>query len=456
MIKKFFVKTLGCKVNQVESAFIIESLKREGFEFVSEDFAQIFILNSCIVTARAQSECKKILKKWHKKNPELIFLTGCYAQRFPEEAIFWAKNQNISKLILLGQQEKLNISDILKTILEKSDSLRTPVLMVGNLSGVKKFRSFFLHEFFGHSRAFVKIQDGCDNYCSYCIVPYCRGAPRSAPLDVVLKQVEIFVNQGYKEIVLTGIHIGKWGKDLDPPARLVDLLIELEKFLSSLGKHFILRLSSLEVNEIDQDFLDFAKNSKFLAPHFHIPLQSGSNKVLKFMNRHYTREFYLDILNKLYKIFPHATFGADVIVGFPGEEEKDFEDTYQLIEESPLNWLHIFPFSSRPGTKAENLPDKVHSEEIKKRCQILKSLILKKREKFLKKELGTIRKVVLEKFDPQREMYKGLSENYIGVFFKLQKSDINLKGKIFKVVFKEKEGNHLIGEVLSNPQNTKE
>ncbi len=453
MIKKFFVKTLGCKVNQVESSFIIECLKNENFIPSSEKEAQIFILNSCIVTAKAEAECRKIIKRWAKKNPELIILTGCYAQRFPQEILDWAKKQCIPNLIILGQKEKFEISQILKELLNKSD-IEYPLIMVEHLSKLSECEPIILHKFFGHSRAFVKVQDGCDNFCSYCIVPYSRGAPRSASAELVLNQIEVFINQGYEEIVLTGIHLGKWGKDLNPPQKLTDLLWKIEEFLLSYGKEFILRLSSLEVNEIDEDFLEFAKRSKFLAPHFHIPLQSGSNKILKLMNRHYSKEQYIEILEKLYKIFPHATFGADVIVGFPGEDDTDFCSTYEVVKNSPLNWLHIFPFSPRPGTKAEKFKNKVPFETIKKRCQILKDLIAQKREKFLEKEIGQTRKVVLEKFDEQK--WKGISENYIPVFLTIELPDPDLKGKIVKAIFKNKKGDHLIGEVLSIPQKTKE
>ncbi len=450
--KSFFVKTLGCKVNQVESAYILEKLNQEGFFLENEDKADILILNSCAVTEKADKEVYKILKKWLRFNPQLIVLAGCYSQKFSHTAYLFAKKFNMNNFLILGHREKFRISEILKEVLEK-EKLKLPLVLVGDVFQDKICEPLFIHKFFGHSRAFVKVQDGCDNFCSYCIVPNVRGKPRSVSLENVLKQIEIFINEGYEEIVLTGIHLGKWGVDLNPPKKLTDLLIEIERFLKSFNKNFHLRLSSIEVKEIDKDFLEFLKNSNFIVPHFHIPLQSGSNKILKLMNRDYTKEEYLEVLNKLYEIFPHATFGADVIVGFPGEEERDFNETYKVIKESPLNWLHIFPFSSRPGTFAESLNPKVSPGEIEKRKKILKELIKEKRQKFLEKEIGKVRRILLEYFDKNTNMWKALSENYISNFVKIGKEFYFFPGKIVKVKFKELKGDYLIGEPLKNFQN---
>jgi threonylcarbamoyladenosine tRNA methylthiotransferase MtaB len=323
--------------------------------------------------------------------------------------------------------------------------------LVEDISQEKTCYPIIIKDFFGHSRAFIKVQDGCDNFCSYCIVPYVRGQPRSVPLEYILKQTEIFVKRGYREIVLTGINLSKWGIDFNPPKNLTYLLVKMEEFLNSFNKEFILRLSSIEVNEIGEDFFDYVRNSKFIAPHFHFPLQSGSNKILKLMNRKYLRGEYLEVLERLYKLFPHATFGADVIVGFPGEDEKDFRDTYEFIERSPLNWLHIFPFSSRPGTFAEKLNSKIPQQEIENRKKMLKKLIESKREKFLEKEIGEERKVVIEFFDKNKNMWKALSENYINTYVdlsKFNKEKEDWQGKIVKIKFSKKEENYLVGDFL--------
>ena len=448
--KKVFVKTLGCKVNQVESAYILERLMEAGFSPSSEETSEILILNSCVVTSKAEAETKKIIKKWLKKNPKVIVLTGCYAQKFNKEAKDLFKSSNHTLFFILGQKEKLRIPEILKETIDKKEEISMPVLQVEDICEGEPCTPLILTSFYGHSRAFIKIQDGCDDFCSYCLVPYTRGHPRSVPLEFILKQIEIFIEKGYQEFLLTGIHLGKWGVDFRPPQKLTYLLREIENFLSTFNRKFIVRLSSLEVNEIDEAFLDFLKTSQFIAPHFHLPLQSGSNKILKLMNRHYSREKYLETLEKLYQLFPYATFGADVIVGFPGEEEKDFWDTYELIKNSPLNWLHIFPYSERPGTLAQKLTPKVPPKEIEKRKKLLMELITEKRELFLERELGNIRKALLENFDEKKQMWKALSENYITTYINLKntQNEEELKGKLIEVKFLKREADHLIGDLV--------
>lgn len=445
--KTFYIKTLGCKVNQVESAFLIEKLEEYGFKLTSEQEAQIYILNSCTVTHKAEAEAKKIIKRWKNKfSPELIILTGCYPQVYYKEIYEWAKKNNINNLLILGQEDKFRITEILNT----SFNLKEPVIKVTPIQEFTSCYPIILKRFYGHARAFVKVQDGCDQFCSYCIVPYTRGSPRSLPISLVLKQIDFYIKQGYKEIVLTGIHLGKWGKDFKPPQKFSELLLAIEDYLKTYNETFNLRLSSLEVKEIDEEFLVYIKESKFLVPHFHIPLQSGSNRILKLMNRHYTQEEYLETLEKLYKLFPHATFGADIIVGFPGETEEDFLETCKVVKNAPLNWLHIFPFSPRPGTKAEKMPDKIPANIIHERINILRKIIEEKRKEFLKSEIGKIRKVVLEKYDENKQAWKGLSENYINVLLKNITSETKFKGKIVKVKFIKQENSCLIGEVLDN------
>ncbi len=454
--KNFFVKTLGCKVNQVESAYIVESLLREGFSLSSEKEAEILILNSCIVTAKAEAETRKIIKRWLKLPPQIIVLTGCYSQKFYKEVSRNLPNNRV-KLLILGQKEKFRIAEILRKLFQEGQisEISKVFIQVEDVSQEKVCLPVILHNFFGHSRAFVKVQDGCDSFCSYCIVPYVRGAPRSVPAEKVLEQIKIFVEKRYQEVVLTGIHLGKWGQDFKPQKKLTDLLWKIEEYLGLQGKEFNLRLSSLEVNEVDEDFLEFVKKSRFLVPHFHIPLQSGSNRILKLMNRSYTREQYMETLLKLYEIYPYATFGADVIVGFPGESEDDFKDTYEVIKDSPLNWLHIFPFSPRSGTAAEKLPGRVSPSVIKKRAEVLKRLFSEKRRCFLESEIGKTRRVVLENFDESRGMWKGLSENYISTFVNLRDKKTELKGKIVKVKFLKLEKDYLIGDLVKDFQNKK-
>jgi len=406
---RFYVKTLGCKVNQVESAYVVERLKECGFEASRlEDEAEVFILNSCAVTEKAYQETKKILRHWAKLNPKAVIVTGCSAVIYGEELKTLAERLEIPHFLILGQNEKFELQRFVKNL----EELPSRYLEISPLG--ETCYPVILKEFYEHSRAFVKIQDGCSSYCSYCIVPYARGPSRSLPEKYILEQVRIYLAQGYREIVLTGIHLGMWGEDLKPKRKLTHLLYLLEELFQEYRKPLHLRLSSLEATEIDEDFLEFAKKSKFLCPHFHLPLQSGSNEILSKMNRKYSAEEYLEKLNQLYELFPLATFGADVMVGFPGEEERHFLETYELIEKSPLNWLHVFSFSPRPNTKAfsmKNLPPK---EEVRRRVSLLRELHQKKRKEFLAKNLGEVRSAILEK--EKDGHFQALTNNYITVF----------------------------------------
>lgn len=436
-MKRFIVKTLGCKVNQVESSYIRERLESAGLlPAESETTADILILNSCAVTENACKETKKILKNWAKLEQKKIILTGCAGQVFHREFEKFARDLNLKDFIILGQREKFEIEKFLYDI-EKN-----PKTIVSN--DLNSCYPLILRKFFGHSRAFVKIQDGCSSFCSYCIVPIARGRSRSLPEEHILKQISIFVEQGYEELVITGIHIGMWGEDFEKRKKLVDLLIKIEEFLSNYGKLFNIRLSSIEVNEIDEDFITFAKNSKFLCHHFHIPLQSGSNIILRKMNRKYSAEEYIEKICKLYELFPNATFGADVIVGFPTEGEQQFRETYELIEKSPLNWLHVFPYSDRPGTPAEKLYPKTNPQQIKERVHLLRELHQKKRSEFLRSQIGSIRRAVIEE-RKNNNWIKALTDNYIQVLINSQQIEFK-NGKIIYIKLKELNEQYVISD----------
>lgn len=424
---KFFIKTLGCKVNQIESAKIYEDLIRLGNLPSSETNAELFVLNTCVVTKNAQKECHKIIKRWIKRNPKLIIITGCYPQSVKEELKAFLESLEFKKFLVLGQTEKLNL---LENFILPEDA---PIWKLKELEREETF--FKVCDFPGHSRAFVKIQDGCDNFCAYCIVPIARGAPRSLDKKEVISQVLSFVERGYCEVVLTGINLSKWGKDLSPPLSISHLLFDLEEVLYKKGINTIIRLSSLEPDQLDEHFFEFVKHSKLLAPHFHIPLQSGSNRILKLMRRRYTREEYLEVVQRLYELKPYATLGADVIVGFPGEGEEEFRETYDLVKRSPLNWLHVFSYSPRPRTLALHLKDASSSKEVKQRVNELKSLVSRKRKDFLKTLLNKEFRGIVEKIKPQ---IRCLTENYVTLFVegkeKLYSRDLVL---VKPVYFKE-------------------
>ena len=413
--KRIAVITLGCKVNQVEGAFLRESLEaRGGISVPFRERADLYVLNTCAVTAKAACEGRRLLRRALESSPELVVVTGCYAQTFPEELL----RAGEGPIAVLGHAEKFRLAEIL--LAETPRTLAGEVL-VSPAEELKKADFAPIKGFPGHTRAFLRVQDGCSAGCAYCIVPLARGPARSLPEDEILRQARIFLEAGYREIVVTGIHLGFWGRDLSPPRPLTGLLRKLE----SLG-NFRLRLSSLEVTEVTDELLSWARESERFSPHFHIPLQSGSDRILSAMGRNYSGQLYLETLRKIRRLFPEAALGADVLVGFPGETEEDFEKTYKLVAESPLTYLHVFPYSPRPGTRAYGKP-LVAPQEVFRRTELLRELGLRKKRAFFKAQVGRILEVLVEGRDRETGLLKGLSRNYIPILFE---GPGELKGEI--------------------------
>jgi len=445
--KGFFIKTLGCKVNQVESACLHERLSELGFVPTSEDSAEVLILNSCAVTEKAVSETKKVVRSWIKRKPKLIVLTGCAVASNKEDFLRLSERFDFKNLLLLGQRAKLNPSHI-------TAYLEAPVNGLPRFLEDEEEGLLVLKNFYNRSRAFLKIQDGCSSFCSYCIVPYTRGPSRSYPLSQVLEQARLFIQQGYREIVITGIHIGMWGKDLTPRSSLARLLEKLEEEIEQANAKVLLRLSSVEVTEFDEDLFVYLKSSKHICPHFHVPLQSGSNRILKLMNRHYTREEYMEKLEQLKELFPYATFGADVIVGFPTETEEDFAQTFEVVEKSPLNWLHVFPYSPRPGTPAEEIKERVPETVVKHRSNMLRRLIEKKREDFYRKLIGKSFYAIVEKVEEGQTTV--LTENYVHAHLKDGFTNRCLtQGELIKVKISRVEGRKVIADAFPSTRKSR-
>jgi threonylcarbamoyladenosine tRNA methylthiotransferase MtaB len=356
-----------------------------------------------------------------------LVVTGCYAQIRPEEVQETAEG----RALVLGHREKFEIPEILS----RGGGDLAGEIRVSPVERLREAAPAPLRRFHGHTRAFLRVQDGCSQRCAYCVVPLARGPSRSLPLAEILRQARIFEEEGFREVVLTGIHLGAWGRDLSPPASLVDLLRALEKAGS-----FRIRLSSIEVTEVTGELLSWAANSEKFCPHFHVPLQSGDDRVLAAMGRPYTGEFYLSVLREIRARFPQAALGADVLVGLPGEDEEAFARTYRLIEESPLTYLHVFPYSPRPGTPAAARP-RPSPEAVGERARALRELAARKKRAFARSQVGRILRVLVER--REGGLWKGTSENYLAVYFD---SPEDLRGRIVPVRIKGLQGTHLLGE----------
>lgn len=401
------IVTLGCKVNQFESEALMASLEERGYGLISlEKGADVTIINTCTVTHRADFQSRQLVRRALRSNPKsLIVVTGCYSQVAPE---LMARIEGIT--YLLGNREKARIPDLLP-LMQKGT---LPRVQVADIQQEKILPDIPLHSFHRHTRAFLKIQDGCDAHCSYCIVPYARGPSRSLPPERVLDHLKALKEGGYKEGVLTGIHIGSYGLDLIPVISLEKLLGRLEK--AETPKR--IRLSSIEPLDFSANLISLLSQSAKFCPHLHIPIQSGDDDILKMMNRNYGRSFLFDLIEELHQKISDVSIGADVIVGFPGETEEKFESTYGLIESLPLAYLHVFPFSKRKGTPASQFSGQVDEGRIKKRAEAMRGLGQQKRQnfyrRFLQKELRVLAEGREEKGDGR---WKGLSRNYIPVFF---------------------------------------
>ncbi len=367
----FSIKTLGCKVNQFESETLEQALVSQGYRpACGQEEADICVINTCTVTQKASMQSRQAIRQAIRANPEArILVTGCYAQTEPEVIQKIAGVRDI-----VGHSDKSRIPEIL-SLTEEPKSRRAERPIVAN------FRSSALPNFHkqGRTRPFLKIQDGCNAFCAYCIVPFARGKSRSLPIESVLESISRLKADGIHEIVLTGIHLGHYGLDLEPGTCLNDLLIAVES--AALMER--IRISSIEPAEISNELIDRIADSKIFCHHFHIPLQSGDNEVLKRMNRPYTREMFHHIVCRIHDRIPDAAIGADVLVGFPGESDAAFDQTVSLIEALPITYLHVFPFSPRKGTPAYSFADQIPHSIVKARCSTLRAIGKAKKNAFI-------------------------------------------------------------------------
>ena len=397
-MKKFYLKSMGCKSNQFQGQIVSQSLVAAVYEQVRKMAeAEYYILNSCSVTQTSDNEAMYLLRHAHNTGLTTI-LTGCIAQIEKEKLL----SEPFIDYVF-GNEDKFNLSELLA---------KEEHFAVKDLTGETEFCKVTLEDT-TKTRISLKIQDGCDNRCSYCIIPYGRGKSRSADPDFIINEINRYADSGYKEVVLTGIHIGLWGKDRGKNIglELLDLLKEIEE-KTTIPRY---RLGSLNPHEITPKMLDFLQTSEKFCPHFHLSLQSACNRTLKRMNRHYTVEYYLDQIEDIVSRFDKPFLGSDIIAGFAGETEEDFETTVENLKKSKLSQIHTFPYSIRKGTIAEkmdgHLPEKIKAE----RANIIKNISTEKLHEFLESNIGSKQEVLIEKRPDKNGRYKGVTRNYISI-----------------------------------------
>ena len=396
--------TLGCKLNFSETSTIARDLESEGFARVGfESGADIYVINTCSVTDQADKKCRNIVRRALKYNPSaFIVVIGCYAQLKPKE-ISSIKGVDL----VLGAQEKFN----LKSFLHDIDKRKETQIENKHIKHVNEFYPGYSKG--DRVRSFFKVQDGCNYFCSFCTIPLARGKSRSANVKETIVKAKEIANSKVKEVVLTGVNIGDFG--YGTKEKLIDLLIELDK-LEQINRF---RISSIEPDLLSNEIIEFVYNSKRFVPHFHIPLQSGSDKLLKSMRRRYDTELYKSRIEKIKDLMPKACIGVDVIVGYPGETEEEFNKTVHFLKSLPISYLHVFTYSERANTTAPRMGEIVPMEERRKRSKQLRILSLKLKQQFYQNNLGKTEKVLLE--NQEDGYHYGFTENYVKVKLPVQK-----------------------------------
>ena len=402
------VYTLGCKVNTYESEYIMLMLIEAGYEVVNnlDDVSDVYIINTCTVTNTADIKSRKIIHRIKRNNPNAcIVALGCYVEDHPSD--------DLGIDIYIGNKDKSKIVELLDLYFTNKEPIRRVGL------NKEKFEDMFITDFKNRCRAFVKVQDGCENFCSYCIIPYVRGKCRSKDLNTVVREVTTLVNKGFKEIVLTGIHTGNYGVDLD--TSFADLLNALVK-INGLKR---LRISSIEITELTDEVLDIIKNNKVIVDHLHIPLQAGSDKILKLMNRKYDLEYFENKLKEIRKIRPNISITTDIIVGFPNENEEDFNETIENSKKFGFSKIHVFPYSDRVGTVASKMDGHIDGNIKKDRARKLLDVSRELEKEYANKFIGETLEVLFE------EVKDGVSIGHTSNYLK-----VKVKGSIPSNTFK--------------------
>ncbi len=426
---KVAFSTLGCRMNQFETSGLEEKFESEGYSLTDfQDIADIYVINTCTVTNDADRTSRKTIRQAKRRNPDAVVVaTGCYAQVSPEEL---AKLEEID--LVIGNSHKDAVFEIVENYINER---RQEKVFIDNIFREKGFKTFQISTFFEGSRPILKVQEGCNSFCSFCIIPFARGKVRSGKIKDIVNQAKILADRGYREIVLTGTQLSQFGFD-HKEGYLSDLLEQLIK-IENLKR---IRLSSMGINEIDEKLMDIITSEQKIAPHFHLSIQSADNKVLSDMKRNYTVEKYEKVVNEIVKRRPETAIGTDIITGFPTETEDAFKRTVENVKKLPFAYMHIFTYSEREGTSAQKFKDKVHPQEKKRRTNILRTISAEKnyrfRKKYLNKELDVL--IISEK-----DGFKvGLTENYIHIKFKSNKSLNQFAKVVLTEIGDEREENY--------------
>lgn len=430
--KTVAIFTLGCKVNQYETQAMRELFEKRGYDVISHDqVADIYIINTCTVTNVGDKKSRQFIRRAKRNNPEaIIAVVGCYAQTAPEEVLAIEEVN-----IVIGTNERNKIVDLV----EKSTA-NDKINLVDDIMKVKKFEEMSIENVKGKTRAFLKIQEGCNQYCSYCIIPYARGPIRSRGKTEIINEIKNLVDQGFKEVVLTGIHVASYGKDLNPKESLIDILTEVND-IDGLER---IRLSSLEPTLFTDEFLEGLSQLKKICQHFHLSLQSGCNATLKRMNRKYTAEEYRDIVDKIRKVYPKIAITTDIIVGFPGETEEEFNITYNFVKEIAFSEIHVFKYSPREGTPAAKYKEQIYGTTKHYRSEKLIKLGEELKRNYSSIFIGSKKDVLFETLSKEVEGYiEGHTDNYLKVLAPARDLE---EGELTEVYLKELKENYILGE----------
>ena len=429
-MKRVAFYTLGCKVNQYETEAMLELFEKEGYEKAeTEDYADVYVINTCTVTHMSDRKSRQYIRRMKKKNPDaIIAVVGCYSQVSPEEIL------SIDEVnLVMGTNDRKKIVEEVKKI----DASRK-VSTVDDIMKVKAFEEIEINKTNGKTRAFMKIQDGCDRYCSYCIIPYARGRVRSRDLESIVKEVENLAANGYKEVVLTGIHVASYGKDIkETDIKLLDVI----KQINDIEGIERIRLSSVEPILFTDEFVEAVSAMDKVCPHYHLSLQSGCDETLKRMKRRYTTEEYKTIVDRLRAAIPNVSITTDVIVGFPGETNEEFDKTYEFLKDIELTHMHVFKYSPRKGTPAATMENQVDPSTKHDRSEKLLQLNEENFNKFGQKMLDKEFNVLFEQKVGDNK-YEGLTENYVKV---IVESDNDISEQILKVKIKDVKNEFLEG-----------